>query len=146
MTFKRMLCAVDFSAASRDALRLAAEEAQASGAELIVAHAWVPPVLFVGEMVGLPASVIADMIGNAERELASWTTEARGFGATRVRSAFLHGAAWHEIVQLAKKDGADLIIVGTHGRTGLRHALLGSVAEKVVRHSPCAVLVVPPKH
>ena len=145
MAWKRILCAVDFSDASRDALRLAAEEARDSGAELIVAHAWVPPVYFVGEMVGLPASVLGDMIGTAERELAAWKTEASGYGATRVRSAFLHGAPWHEIVQLAKKDGADLIIVGTHGRTGIRHALIGSVAEKIVRHAPCAVLVVPPR-
>lgn len=145
MAWKKILCAVDFSDSSRDALRVAVEEAQAAGAELIVAHAWVPPVYFVGEMVGLPAGVLADMIATAERELAAWKTEAAGLGATRVKSAFLNGAPWHEVVQLAKKDGADLIVVGTHGRTGLRHALVGSVAEKIVRHAPCAVLVVPPK-
>ena len=144
--WKRILCAVDFSEASRPALRVAAEQARDAGAELVVAYAWTPPVYFVGEMVGLPASVLADMVGTAERELAAWKTEALGYGAAKVRTAFLHGAPWHEIVQLAKKEDADLIILGTHGRTGIRHALIGSVAEKVVRHAPCATLVVPPKH
>lgn len=146
MAWKRIVCAVDFSEASRTALRIASEEARDADAELIVAYAWVPPVYFVGEMVGLPASVLADMIGTAERELEAWKTEARGFGAEKVRSTFLHGAPWHEIVQLAKKESADLIVLGTHGRTGIKHALIGSVAEKVVRHAPCAALVVPPKH
>lgn len=146
MTWKRIVCAVDFSEASRTALRIAAEEAVEADAELILVYAWVPPVYFVGEMVGLPAGVLADLIGTAERELAAWKTEAIGLGATKVRTELLHGAPWHEIVQYAKKEAADLIVLGTHGRTGIRHALIGSVAEKVVRHAPCAALVVPPKH
>ena len=144
--WKRILCAVDFSEASRTALRIASEMSRDSGAELVVAYAWTPPVYFVGEVVGLPAGVLTDMIGTAERELAAWKTEAVGFGATNVRSVMLHGAPWHEIVQLAKKESADLVVLGTHGRTGIKHALIGSVAEKVVRHAPCATLVVPPKH
>ena len=53
------------------------------------------------------------------------------------------GRAAPEIVAYAKKTGADLIVMGTHGRSGFQHALLGSVAERVVHHSPCPVLVVP---
>jgi nucleotide-binding universal stress UspA family protein len=49
------------------------------------------------------------------------------------------------LLDYAKKNSIDLIVVGTHGRTGIKHALLGSVAEKIVRHAPCAVLVVPPR-
>jgi nucleotide-binding universal stress UspA family protein len=146
MSWKHIICAVDFSEASRTALRVAAEESAESGADLVLVYAWVPPVYFVGEMIGLPAGVIADMVGTAERELEAWKTEAIGFGAKKVRAELLHGAPWHEIVQLAKREGADLIVLGTHGRTGIKHALIGSVAEKVVRHSPCAALVVPPKH
>jgi nucleotide-binding universal stress UspA family protein len=52
------------------------------------------------------------------------------------------GEAWAEIVAVAKEQGADLIVISTHGRTGFEHALLGSTTEKVVRHAPCPVLVV----
>ncbi len=146
MSWNKILCAVDFSTNSRDALRVAAETAVASDGELIIAHAWTPPVYFMGETVGLPASFLADIVATAQRELAGWKIEAEGFGAKRVSTVFLTGAPWHEVIGLAKQDPAiDLIVTGTHGRTGLKHALLGSVAEKIVRHSPCAVLVIPPK-
>jgi len=52
------------------------------------------------------------------------------------------GRSWKEVVDLAKNDNYDLIILATHGYTGVKHALLGSVTEKVVRHAPCPVLVV----
>ena len=55
--------------------------------------------------------------------------------------AILHGTPFHVIVDTAQRDHIDLIIMGTHGRTGLRHVLLGSVAERVVRLAPCPVLV-----
>ena len=146
MSWKKILCAVDFSEGSREALRVAAGMAAVDNAELVVAHVWTPPVYFMGETVGLPASLLADLVYAAERELAAWKTEAVGLGATRVSTAFLTGAPWHEIAATAKKDHSiDLLVVGTHGRTGLKHALLGSVAEKIVRHSPIAVLVVPPR-
>ena len=60
-----------------------------------------------------------------------------------VEMTTLQGRAAPEIVAHAKKIGADLIVMGTHGRSGFQHALLGSVAERVVHHSPCPVLVVP---
>lgn len=55
--------------------------------------------------------------------------------------ALVHGEPWQEIVHTARQHHATLIVIGTHGRTGLRHFLLGSVAEKVIRHAPCSVLV-----
>jgi nucleotide-binding universal stress UspA family protein len=54
------------------------------------------------------------------------------------------GRAWHEIVQIAREEKVDMLVIATHGYTGLRHALLGSVAEKVVRHASCPVLIVRP--
>jgi universal stress protein A len=145
MSWKKILCAVDFSDASREALRVAARMAASDDAELLIVHAWTPPVYYVGETVGLPASLLNDLLMTAERGLATWKTEAEACGAKRVGTSLVTGAAWHEIVNFAKQDSAvDLIVVGTHGRTGLRHALLGSVAEKIVRHAPCAALVVPP--
>jgi universal stress protein A len=52
------------------------------------------------------------------------------------------GTAWNQIVEMAKSWNADMVVIGTHGRTGLKHALLGSTAERVVRHAACPVLVV----
>jgi nucleotide-binding universal stress UspA family protein len=77
-------------------------------------------------------------------------TEALEARANRVRgqgltcsSSSVEGAAAQEIVRRATQSGADLIVVGTHGRSGLTHALVGSVAERVVQHATCPVLVVP---
>jgi nucleotide-binding universal stress UspA family protein len=60
----------------------------------------------------------------------------------RSRTEVREGVAWHEVTSAALENDADLIILATHGRTGLKHVLLGSVAERVVRHAPCPVLVV----
>ena len=144
MAWKKIVCAVDFAASSRDALRVAAETAAASRAELVVVHAWTPPVFFMGETVGLPASMLTDLIASSQRELAAWKTEAEGYGLDRVSSRFLTGAPWQEVIALVNREpDIDLIVTGTHGRTGIKHALLGSVAERIVRHAPCAVLVIP---
>ena len=144
MLWKKILCAVDFSPSSRDALRVAARLATESSAELVVAYAWTPPVVFAGETIGLPAGFLTDLIATAQRELAAWKTEAEGYGAPRVTSEFLTGAPWHEVIGLAKRDHEiGLIVTGTHSRTGIKHAVLGSIAEKIVRHAPCAVMVVP---
>src|SRR2546423_1484351 len=77
-------------------------------------------------------------------ELADWCERARAAGvAADRRTAF--GATHTEICDAAEAIGADLIVIGTHGRGGLSHALLGSVAEKVVRKAPCPVLTVRPQ-
>ncbi|MEO8756102.1 MAG: universal stress protein [Casimicrobiaceae bacterium] len=144
MLWKKILVAVDFSPCSRDALRVAARLAAESSAALAVAYAWTPPVVFAGETIGLPAGLLTDLIATAQRELATWKFEAEGYGAKNVTAEFLTGAAWHEVVSLAKHDhDIGLIVTGTHGRTGIKHAFLGSIAEKIVRHAPCAVMVVP---
>jgi len=145
MLWKKILCAVDFSEVSRDALRTAARLASEQSAELVIAYAWTPPVVFAGETIGLPAGFLVDVIARAQGELAAWKTEAAGLGAKNVSAEFLTGAAWHEVVGLAKRDRSiGLVVVGTHSRTGIKHAMLGSIAEKIVRHAPCAVMVVPP--
>jgi nucleotide-binding universal stress UspA family protein len=87
--------------------------------------------------------VIQQLADTEETELAKCKTYAKELGAADVATLFLSGTAWDEIVSAAHKDPTiDLIVMGTHGRTGLKHALLGSVAEKTVRHAPCPVLVV----
>jgi universal stress protein A len=142
MGFTRIACPVDFSAGSREALRIAAELARDWSAQLVVAHVWEPPTWSTGEIMVAP-EVIQDMIDAEEAELENWQATAKQLGAREVGTRFLSGVAWDAILALLKDDPAiDLVVMGTHGRTGLKHVLLGSVAEKVVRLAPCPVLVV----
>jgi len=143
MAWKKLMCPIDFSSGSQEAFSTAITMAKSTEAELVLVHVWSPPVFSMGEGVAFAADMIGQMIKDAEAGLAQWKADAEKRGARRVSTLFFTGAPWHEIVGAAKADPTiDLIVIGTHGRTGLKHVLLGSVAEKVVRHSPCAVLVV----
>ena len=146
MSFHKILCPIDFSPGAREAMRVAVELAREAGASLVLAHVWDrQPWLNNGPDYNVAPGVLQDVIDSAEAELASWKISARELGAKEVATRFLTGAPWDQIVSAARDDRAiDLIVMGTHGRTGLSHVLLGSVAEKVVRHAPCAVLVVRP--
>jgi universal stress protein A len=141
MAFTKILCPIDFSACSREALRTAAELARDRSAALILARVWEPPTWSTGEVMVAPEVVQGTT--DAERaELETWKDTARELGASEVGTRFLTGVAWNAIVELARADPAiDLVVMGTHGRTGIKHVLLGSVAEKVVRHAHCPVLV-----
>lgn len=142
MSFTKIVCPVDFSPCSQEALRVAAELARDWSASLILAHVWEPPRWSSSEVPVAP-EVIQNMIDAEEAELESWKATAQQLGAREVGTRFLTGVAWDAIITLLKEEPAiDLVVMGTHGRTGLEHVLLGSVAEKVVRHAPCPVLVV----
>jgi nucleotide-binding universal stress UspA family protein len=144
MTFTKILCPTDFSAGSQQALRVATRMASENNAELVIAHAWyLPPAGFGGEYV-FPPSVIQDVVDDAQRGLDSVVAEASGAGAKKVSGTLLNGVPWVAIETLLDKQGFDLCVIGTHGRTGLSRIMLGSVAENVVRHSPCSVLAVRP--
>ncbi len=143
MGFRKIMCPIDFSPSSRDALQKAAELARESHAPLVLAHVWEPGTWATGGEFALAPGVIQDMVDAEEAELAKWRAEAKELGAKEIAAKFLTGAAWDQIVRAAEADPEiDLIVMGTHGRTGVKHVLLGSVAEKVVRHAPCPVLVV----
>jgi len=88
---------------------------------------------------------LARLRRSSEMGLSDWAEEAKALGAKRVSAVAVDGVAWDIVCRLAADERSDLIVMGTHGRTGLRHALLGSVAEKVVRHAPCTVLIVRPR-
>jgi nucleotide-binding universal stress UspA family protein len=140
MKFRKILCPVDFSEGSRRALRLALE-LQGGDAELVLVHVWEPPYVY-GPDAAIPGAAFVETKTIAENELAKLKREVEQQGARRVSTVLATGAPWNEIVELAGRDrGIDLIAMGTHGHTGLKHVLLGSVAEKVVRHAPCPVLV-----
>ena len=111
------------------------------GAELVLVHAWyVPPATFGGDYP-MPTDLVQEIVDGAQRGLAAATNDAIRLGAPRVTSRVLHGVPWDQIVEIAREDPAvDLIVMGTHGRSGLARVLLGSVAEQVIRHAPCSVL------
>jgi nucleotide-binding universal stress UspA family protein len=107
----------------------------------VLVHAWFLPPLVSGE-VPLPADAIQGMVDDAARGLTDQLAEARRLGVANVSSELVSGPPWEQIIDLV--DPEDLIVMGTHGRTGITRLLLGSVAEKVVRHAPCSVLVARP--
>ena len=136
MHFEHVVVGVDFSETSREAVRTAAR----LGGRLTLVHVWhAQHPYFASSGDELRAAVEAN-----EAQMRELEHEARGLGASDVSHVFLAGHAADEIIELAHKDSSiDLIVVGTHGRTGLAHVLLGSVAEKIVRRAPCAVMAVP---
>jgi universal stress protein A len=141
MRYAKILCPVDFSPPSHEALVAAADLAQRFDSALTLVHVYQVPMLAVPEM-SLDPGVLVQILRSIDETLAKLTQEAIGLGARRVESSKIEGIPWDTIVKLARDGQSDLVVMGTHGRTGLRHALLGSVAERVVRHAPCPVLVV----
>jgi len=141
--FRRMVVPTDFSAPAEEAWALAQRLARAVGAEIVLTHVFVPaPVYGVPpEAAGTEMQVFIEAQDWVEKELERWATAARATGLT-VRTALRTGTAHQEIVDLAAAERAELVVIGTHGRTGLTRALLGSVAERVLRLAPCPVLSV----
>ncbi len=126
MRMRQILFPTDFSPASEAARRVAVEMARESGATLHVVHV-VPPAT--------DPSLPAEQLTELAKDL--------GKKGLRLTTALLEGRAGPETVRYAREQRIDLIVLGTHGRTGLTRALLGSVAEYVVRLAPCLVLTVP---
>ena len=146
-TIKRIVVATDFSELSEGAIDTGVAFAQASGATLDLVHVAaemafaVPPPI---DVVALPVDMAAVM-NAASTRLSAEQERVRARGVS-CESNVLVGRADAEIVEHADRTHSDLIILGTHGRLGLGHALLGSVAEKVVQHAHCPVLTVPHHH
>lgn len=147
---RRVLAPVDFFVGSRAALDWALELAATFGAEVELLHVWQPPPFLMPDMlVTMPgreeAVAFDDYLGErARRELETYASRALGrHGEVPVSMRVECGVPWQVIVQAAASGGHDLIVMGTHGRRGLEHLMLGSVAEAVLRRAPCPVLVVP---
>jgi nucleotide-binding universal stress UspA family protein len=140
--WKRICCAIDFGEPSRLAMLEAAELAGRFGAELWLVHVNAPPVLTATDMLVAPRSIAEMAAVEAERAMVGWRVAAERTAGRPVRTQVLSGDAATEIVQLARQQRFDLVVLATHGRRGLRRVVLGSVAERVVREAPCEVLVV----
>jgi nucleotide-binding universal stress UspA family protein len=145
LPIQRILCPLDFSEPSYNALQVAIEMASHFKAELLLAHIVAPTVLG-------PDSVPVFALGGQdehERIVKEATAELQAAVKQRIpialkaRTTIGSGDAADEIVRLSKEDGVDLIVMSTHGLTGWRHLVFGSVAEKVVRLSIVPVLVIP---
>ncbi len=144
--WKRICCPIDFSDASRAAMEVAADLARRCGAELVLLHAYpVPGYTFPDGSVVASPKMMQELAEQAEHHLAAGRIDAeRIVGAPRVATEKAVGEPAAEIVAYAKGAGIDLLVLGTHGRTGIEHALMGSVAERVVRRARCPVLTVRP--
>lgn len=139
---KRVCVPTDFSEESEYALRYAATLAERFGAELHILHVLqdvVPTIPEPGLAILPTDEIMRSLEKGAEEGLRDFVPQPWSETLTVVR-ALRHGVPFHEICRYAKECIIDLIVLGTHGRTGLAHFLLGSVAERVVRSSPCPVL------
>jgi nucleotide-binding universal stress UspA family protein len=144
---KKILCPIDCSKGSGVALEYALAFAAQTGAEVHLLHVWqvhyqVRQDLSVW-MEAHGQQPIARVIEDEAREetdrfLMSLAAEAR----SKLTIHIVEGEPWRTVVDMAARDGFDMIAMGTHGRTGVVHLYLGSVAEKVVRHATCPVLTV----
>jgi nucleotide-binding universal stress UspA family protein len=141
-TWRRLLVAEDFSEHAAAALETAISLAQELGARVEIVHVYQRPVeMLTPYEIALPDSVVVEVRKAASERLKG--------SIEKVRAAGLQGAAHlregppaQSIVALAGELPADLIVLGTRGLTGLKHALLGSVAERTLRTAPCPVLAV----
>lgn len=141
--FEKILVPTDFSAHSIEAIRTAADIAARYDATITLVHAFTPVAYPLPEgFVLLTAAQMAELQTDFDRLLACAKREAEAAGARRVSTVQLMGSPEVEIAQYARDHAVDLIVMGTHGRTGIPHALLGSVAERVLRRASCPVLCV----
>jgi universal stress protein A len=147
LPYKRILCPIDFSEPSYTALRRAQELARHFGAELFVAHV-IPtlpgPHLFADPPVATSFDVSLyqqEMALNAEKMLKEVVSR-RISPEVRTRDQVTTGEAASEILRIAGQEHADLIVIASHGLTGWRRLVFGSVAERVVRLAPCPVLTI----
>lgn len=136
-----ILVPCDFSECARNALDYAAGLAKQSGGAIVLLHVIerVQPGFLMEATVSRQTQ--GRMRERAGHELAALTKLHAG-GARLGRALVKSGKPWKIIVSVASRIAADLIVMGTHGHTALKRALLGSVAERVIRHAPCPVLTV----
>jgi universal stress protein A len=138
-SFKTILHPTDFSQSASQALGMAGSLAREHGAKLILLHVAQLPV---SSVAGLPVPRPPPPTGDWSGLRAELDGLAAGIKNLTVESRLLEGEPVSTIVDLAREIGADMIVIGSHGRTGLSRVLLGSVAEHVVRKAGCPVLTV----
>lgn len=142
-SFNKVLVPIDYSTHSEEAVRTAVDVAKRYSASITLVNVYEPIDRMVPEAYWVITpeqerrvlAAFEERLGKAEKQM-------RDLGASSVATQLLQGEPAVRIVDYARDNVFDLIVMGTHGRTGLKHLLLGSVAERVLRTASCAVLVV----
>jgi len=144
LNFKRILCPVDLSSFSLEALKLAVKMARASNAALYVLHAIDNPFdeLYMSS-IGQADPAVLGLYQSRPLKRAQIIKATEGHSEVLLKQ-FAHDwvTPGSKVRYIAEEHRADLIVLATHGRTGLKRLLIGNVAEKVVRHAACPVLIV----
>ena len=143
MNIRKILVPSDFSDYSVTAFEWAQEFAAKWDAQILVLHVFstTPPIPSMEGMGTNWALLEADLRTDIDTRLKQFVVNPL-ISPNQIQTKVRIGSVFYEICQAAEQDTIDLIVMGSHGRTGLQHVLLGSVAERVVRHAPCPVLVV----
>jgi nucleotide-binding universal stress UspA family protein len=141
---KRILVPIDFSKHSDNALTYAAAFAEKFGAELYLLHVMQDLSMFIPDPAAATPPILppGEQLAEAVRGALDRIVRDHRLERFTVRPAVREGTPFYEITQHARENAIDLIVMGTHGRSGLVHVLMGSVTEKVVRKAPCPVLTV----
>jgi nucleotide-binding universal stress UspA family protein len=149
MQIRRILLPTDFSEFANHALKYAVTFARECGSKLYLLHVveeFAHASYFDVLQVPLPPNLFSDIEERAKRQLADLAAS-EALKGLEVEIVVTRGVPFVEIVEFAREKGVDLITIATHGHSGLKHALFGSTAEKVVRKAPCPVLSVKhPEH
>ena len=151
-SFERFLVPTDYSDCSREALRTAVGLAAVLGARVDVVHVWSAP--YFGPGYGSESGALLDPAAHkslfdlirdgATEQMRTFVASVTTLPGVTVTTHVESGEPSRRVLEIAEQSRPDLIVAGTHGRSGPRRWLLGSVAERLVRHAPCPVLTVPP--
>ena len=145
MEFKKILITTDFSECAAHAVDTGLTLAKQSGAKVQLVHIVEPAAAAPIALAGLiPEGQIIERLEDNAREQLGKLIKERGAG-TEIEPVVATGPPATDIARIAERTGTDLIVIATHGRTGLKHTLMGSVVERLLRYAPCPVLVIPAK-
>ena len=144
MNLKRIICALDLSDHSKTVADYAQSLAKLTNASITAVYAAPTLTQYTGFHVppNTIDSFVGEIVSGAERSMADFVAD--NFKDVEAKGVVVVGYAAEEILALAEREEADMIIMGTHGRKGIDRILFGSVAEKVVKNSVCPVLTIRP--
>jgi nucleotide-binding universal stress UspA family protein len=140
--FKRILVPTDFTETSERAIDMALSLGERLGSSITLMHAYEIPIMGFPDGALVATADIASRIADASRAALNSAVAKRQGAKVKVDGILCDGVAWEEINRVADEIDADLVVIGTHGRRGLARALLGSVAENVVRTAKRPILTI----